>query len=151
MTTEQYTSVLEDLIETLEDGRKGFEQAADKLRQNGRPDLADTMASFSSQRSQFSAELRMTANAMGHQIDEEGSAAGALHRGWMSLKDALTGDDPHAILAAAETGEDHAVREYRGALGQQLPGDLEGIIARQAVEVQNAHDTVRALRDQTAN
>ena len=148
-TTNQVASVLEDLIETLEDGRKGFEQAAEKLRDDGHPDIAETMASFSSQRGQFSAELRMAANTMGHQIKEEGSAAGALHRGWMTLKDALTGDDAHAILSAAETGEDHAVSEYRDALSKQLPGDLEGIISRQAIEVENAHDTVRTLRDRT--
>lgn len=148
MTTEQYTNVLEDLIETLEDGRKGFEQAAEKLRADGHPDLAETMASFSSQRGQFSAELRMTANTMGHQIKEEGSAAGALHRGWMTLKDALTGDDAHAVLSAAETGEDHAVSQYEDALRSQLPGDLAGIISRQAIEVKNAHDKVKSLRDQ---
>lgn len=141
-------AVLEDLIETLEDGCKGFEIAAEKLQANGHPDLARTMNEYSAQRRRFSEELRSAARSIGHEIEENGSATGALHRGWIAVKDALTGDDAHAILAAAETGEDHAVSEYEDALGQGLPAQIREVVAKQAAEVKAAHDSVKAMRDQ---
>ncbi len=145
-------TVLEDLIETLEDGRQGFTQAAEKLEDDGHPEIAAQMMGFSNQRAQFSNELRQLASSTGTEIEESGSVAGALHRGWMSLKDALTGDDPHAILSAAETGEDHAVSEYEDALADEaLPSEFRDVVRKQAAEVRRAHDTVRALRDQFAD
>lgn len=138
--------VLEDLIETLEDGKKGFRQAADHLDEE-RPDIARQMRDFADERERFSAELREVAAAEGIEIVEEGSVAGALHRGWISIKDALSTNDTHAVLAAAETGEDHAVEEYEAALKEQLPTQVQEIVARQAAAVRDAHDAVRALRD----
>lgn len=146
------TKVIEDLIETLEDGRKGFNEAAEKLREGGHSQLADEMSEFSNQRARFSSELRTLAVSAGAEIEEEGSAAGALHRGWMDVKAALTGDDPHAVLAAAETGEDHAVEEFEDALeAEGLTGEIRDLISQQAGEVRRAHDRVRGLRDQYDN
>ena len=147
MNNDNTSAVLEDLIETLEDGRKGFEQAADRLEETGNEALVVDMHRLSRQRQEFSAELRAVAVRHGVEITEEGSMAGALHRGWMSLKDALTGDDPKAVLAAAESGEDHAVSEFADALGKELPADIRTVVERQADAVRRAHDEVKALRD----
>jgi uncharacterized protein (TIGR02284 family) len=147
MNSDTTPAVLEDLIETLEDGRKGFEQAADRIEESGNDALVVDLRRLSRQREEFSVELRTLASRHGFEIDEEGSMAGALHRGWMSLKDALTGDDPKAVLAAAETGEDHAVSEFQDALGKDLPEDVRAVVQRQAEAVRRAHDEVKALRD----
>ena len=63
-------------------------------------------------RRQLTAELR--GGAPGHVAlsDVDGSAAADLHRGWMSLADALTGDNRYAVLAVAEQGEDGAKQSY---------------------------------------
>jgi uncharacterized protein (TIGR02284 family) len=146
-------SLIKDLVETLEDGEKGFRQVSEKLAGEGQADLAGQMQEFSDQRSRFAAELRSFSKMnLGEEIEEDGSMAAALHRGWISLTDALTGDDPHAVLAAAEAGEDHAVSEYEDALGDEhLSGELRDIVSRQATEVRSAHDKVRSLRDSFDN
>jgi uncharacterized protein (TIGR02284 family) len=147
MNMDNTSAVLEDLIETLEDGRKGFEQAADRLEESGNGELVVDLRRLSRQRQEFSVELRAIAASHGVEIEEEGSMAGALHRGWITLKDALTGDDPKAVLEAAETGEDHAVSEFQDALEKDLPADVRAIVERQATAVRSAHDEVKALRD----
>lgn len=106
------------------------------------------MSEYSAQRRRFSDELRSAAHSIGHEIEEDGSATGALHRGWIAVKDALTGDDAHAVLAAAETGEDHAVSEYEDALAKGLPAQIKDVVAKQAADVKAAHDAVKAMRDQ---
>jgi len=147
MEMNKTAAVLEDLIETLEDGREGFEKAAERLDDSEHRDISVDLRRFSKQRLDFSIELRAVAAKHGVEIDEEGSLGGALHRGWMDLKAALTGDDPAAVLGAAESGEDHAVSEFEDALDQDLPPDVRAIVERQAAAVRQAHDQVKALRD----
>jgi uncharacterized protein (TIGR02284 family) len=147
MQTDTTAAVLEDLIETLEDGRKGFEQAAERIADSDDPAIAIDLRRFAQQRAEFSVELREIAGRHGFEIEEKGSVAGALHRGWISLKDAVSGDDPQAVLSAAEVGEDHAVSEFEDALEKELPSDVRSVVERQAQAVRAAHDRVKALRD----
>jgi uncharacterized protein (TIGR02284 family) len=141
-------SVVENLLETVNNGRRGFAEAAEKLDEDGNEQLASEMRQLSQQRLRLSNELKALAAAEGVQIDNgDGSVAGTLHRSFMALRDALTGDDPYAVLAAAEQGEDHAVAEYERALDDDIPGSVKSVVQRQFDEVKAAHDRVRELRD----
>lgn len=139
--------VTKELVQILEDGKHGFDQAADKLADTNRSDLAPKFREFAQQRASFSAELEAMAAAYGDDVDEDGSFAATVHRGWMALKDALSGDDPDGVLDAAEQGEDYAVAEYEKALAEDISIDLRDTIQRQFADVKAAHDTVRNLRD----
>ena len=144
-------TVTKDLIETLEDGKEGFAKGAEKLAASNSPEFAATFRRFSDQRASFSSELRGLAQSHGDDIDEGGSLAGTLHRGWMSLKDALAGSDPDGVLDAAEQGEDHAVDEYHKALQEDISPELRVVVERQFTLVKAAHDEVRALRERSSN
>ena len=140
------TSTVKDLLETLEDGRKGFEEAADKLSEDGHAAIATRMRDFSAQREKFSAELRNAAVSKGVSIEEDGSLGGALHRGWIDLKAALTGDSAEAVLDAVKTGESHAVEEYDDALeDSDLDAEMRQLIVQQADAVRAARDEVNSL------
>ncbi len=139
--------VTEDLIETLRDGQEGFADAADKLADSDRPELAPRMREFSQQRAAFADELDALAADYGDDADDSGSIAGTVHRIWMSLKDGLSGSGPDGVLDAAEQGEDHAVAEYEKALSADISEGLRTVVQRQFDEVRQAHDQVRSLRD----
>lgn len=145
MSTDAKTT--KDLIETLEDGRTGFATAADKLADTDRSDLAPRFRDFAEQRGALSAELENLAAQYGDDIDEDGSVAAAVHRGWMSLKDALSGSSAQGVLDAAEQGEDHAVKEFEKALDADISADLANVVRRQLVEITATHDEVKRLRD----
>ena len=140
--------VTKDLIQTLEDGTNGFAKAAEKLSESDRADLATRFTAYSAERSQFADDLRSMAASYGDHIEEEGSVAAAAHRGWMAVKDALTGSSPSGVLDVAEQGEDHAVSEYRKALEEDISPELRTVVQRQLTAVQAAHDEVKVLRDQ---
>lgn len=140
--------VAKDLIQTLEDGKKGFADAADRLGDSDRSDLVTKFREYSSQRGEFAEELRGMAANYGDTVTESGTAAAALHRGWMAMKDAISGSDPEGVLDVAEQGEDHAVSEYQKALDNtDISVDLRSVIERQFAAVQSAHDEVSSLRD----
>lgn len=141
-------STLEELLAAVENGRRGFAEAADKLDADGHPALAADMRDLAEQRLRMSNELKALAASEGPPIEAgEGTVAGAMHRTLMGLRDALTGDDPYAVLAAAEQGEDHAVSEFEKALAEELPMTVRTVVQRQHEEVLTAHERVRALRD----
>ena len=142
-------ATINDIIQTLEDGQKGFASAAEKAEQDGRQDLAIEFRQYSDQRAMFSNELRTHAAEHGLDVDSGPSVAGTVHRGWMALKDALSGDDVSGVLDAAEQGEDHAVAEYERAMDEDLDGELRTLLGQQFTEIQATHNRVRKLRDAT--
>ncbi|GAA5155578.1 hypothetical protein GCM10023340_41220 [Nocardioides marinquilinus] len=134
-----------ELVETLKDGEKGFTDAAEKLRDSDHPEWATTMQRLADQRAGYRREIVELGHEYGDDVDKSGSVAAALHRGWISLKDALTGDDSDAVLKAAATGEDHAVKEYEDALKMDLSAGFREVVQRQHTAVVAARDEVKAL------
>ena len=140
-------TVLNNLIETLKDGQKGFNQAAEGV---SNPNLKALFRDYSQQRSRFATALQSEARHHGATDPETNSSAtGALHRGWINLKSAITGGDEHAILAECERGEDSAVEEYKKALEDGLTPSAQELVSRQFAEIKAAHDRIKSLRDAT--
>ena len=138
-------TVLNNLIETLKDGQEGFKQAAESVRN---PALKSLFSEYSQQRSRFATSLQAEARKLGEEKPETSSSAtGALHRGWINLKSAITGGDEHAILAECERGEDSAVEEYKKALDDSLSPSAQELVSRQFAEIKAAHDRIRSLRN----
>ncbi|HEX8422098.1 MAG TPA: PA2169 family four-helix-bundle protein [Pyrinomonadaceae bacterium] len=142
-------SVLNSLIETCKDGQNGFQTAADGIK---RSEFKSLFYQYSQQRAQFAGELQQEVRRLGGDPEQAGSVAATLHRGWMNIKSAVTGEDENAVLAEAERGEDMAVASYRDALADQsLPADVREIVERQYAQVQEAHDRVRNLERATGS
>jgi uncharacterized protein (TIGR02284 family) len=136
-----------ELVETLKDGERGYADAAEKLRDGEHPEWATTLQRFSEQRAGFWREIVDLGHEYGDDVDESGTVAAAVHRGWIALKDALTGDDADAVLKAVVTGEDHAVSEYDDAVEMDLSAGFRDVVVRQRAAVVAARDEVKALQD----
>jgi uncharacterized protein (TIGR02284 family) len=136
-------STLNNLIETCKDGQSGFQAAADGVK-NG--DLKTLFHTYSQQRAAFAVELQNEVRRLGGDPEKTGSLAASLHRGWIDIKAAVTGEDEAAVISECERGEDSAVRNYKDALADEgLPGDLRSIVERQFAQVKEAHDRIRSL------
>ena len=137
-------STLNSLIETCKDGEKGFKEAADGLKS---ADIKATFLEYSRERAQMAAELQAEVRRLGGDPDKGGSMSASIHRGWMDLKSAITGQDDHAIVSEAERGEDVAKAAYESALKEPLPASAQTLVQQQAAKVRRVHDAVRDLRD----
>lgn len=141
-------SVLNNLIETCKDGQNGFQTAAEGVK---RSDLKTLFGQYSQQRAKFAGELQAEVLRLGGDPTETGSVAATLHRGWIDIKSAVTGQDENAVISECERGEDSAVANYKDALADQnLPSDVRSIIERQSAQVKEAHDRIRNLERATA-
>lgn len=143
-TNDDVISTLNNLIETSRDGQQGFKDAAEGVE---RSDLKSVFYDAGQQRAKFVGELQSLVRELGGDPESSGSVAGAIHRGWINIKSAVTGKDETAILNEAERGEDAAVKAYKDALATALPTNVQSVVQNQYSQVQATHDKVKALRD----
>ncbi len=141
-TNDEVISTLNNLIETAKDGQNGFQTAADGVNN---PELKTLFNTYAQQRAQFVTELQAEVRRLGGDPEKSGSVAATLHRGWINIKSAVTGNDEGAVISECERGEDSAVANYREALNANLPPDIKTTIERQYGQVKEAHDRIRAL------
>ncbi len=144
MKNEEIISTLNNLIETCKDGQEGYKEASEGVEDTN---LKTTFYDFSQQRAKMAGELQQAVRGLGGDPEDSGSVSGMLHRGWINIKSAVTGQDETAILNEAERGEDVAVDQYKEALDNDLPGNIMEIVARQSNEVRAAHDKIKSLRN----
>lgn len=137
-------STVNNLIETCRDGQQGFEAAAKAVDD---PVLKAELLQYSSQRAEFADELSEALSQAGESPTTHGSATAAAHRGWIKLKELVTGASRYSVLAECERGEDVAVAAYRKAAAATLPQSLAGLVSTQHAAIQRVHDRVKALRD----
>jgi uncharacterized protein (TIGR02284 family) len=139
------SSTLNDLIETSKDGEKGFRTSAEDVKD---PELKQAFLRRAEDCARGAQELQAIVSRLGEKPEQGGSAAGAMHRGWVNLKAAVTGEDDLAILEECERGEDVAKAAYRKALEERdLPSDIRVVVQKQYDGVIRNHDQVRMLRD----
>ena len=141
--TNETVSTLNELIETLKDGKDGFQTAAADVKD---AKVKAIFLEFSQQRSNLAGELQAEVRRLGGEAEKTGSAAAAVHRGWINLKSTLGGGEK-AILNEAERGEDVAVKSYEKAMQANLSPEVAGVVRRQFDQVKKAHDRIRDLRD----
>jgi uncharacterized protein (TIGR02284 family) len=137
--------VLQDLAECSLDGEYGFRECAEQAK---REDLKSMFMQHAEECRRAAQELNEQIRLLGGSVEEHGSASGAVHRGWVSVKTALTSMDDKAVLEEAERGEDNAKARYRKALKSALPAGVKLIVERQMQGVERNHDQVKMLRDQ---
>jgi uncharacterized protein (TIGR02284 family) len=139
---EAITSVIENLI----DSQDGFQRIGEDLKDET---LKRYFLEESLNRARFRGDLETVLHQEGvHDITENGTVSGALHRTWADIKAALGGGD-HALLVTAEQGEDAAKKAYQEALEKDLPLPIRQILSTQSAHIQASHDYVRAARDST--
>ncbi|HEY8048727.1 MAG TPA: PA2169 family four-helix-bundle protein [Ramlibacter sp.] len=137
--------MLQELVECCLDGEYGFRACAEQAR---RADLKTTFLQRADDCRRGAQELNEQIRACGGDVEEHGSTMGAMHRGWVAVKSALSTYDDKAVLEEAERGEDNAKARYAKALKTPMPAHLKLIIEQQMEGVRRNHDQVKMLRDQ---
>ena len=137
-------ATLNELIETSKDGEKGFALAA---KDTHKPELSDVFKQGESSCRLAAAELQDQVRLLGGNAEEEGTMKAAAHRGWISIRSAMSSRDDKAILEECERGEDYAKARYADALKRDLPEPSRSVVERQYQGVIANHDRVRDLRN----
>jgi uncharacterized protein (TIGR02284 family) len=133
--------IVKNVVEILNDGHKGFAELAEHIKD---PEVRNFFSKESHTRAQYAMELE---SAAGLKNEERGTVTGAMHRFWGEMKGKMGGGD-HALLEAAEQGEDAAKEAYEEALKEKtISPNLMQILRMQQSHILQAHDQVKAFRD----
>ena len=143
--TEDVIDALQDLAECCKDGEYGFRACAEQAE---RQDLKSTFLQRADDCRGAAQELNNQIRSLGGTSENHGSAAGALHRGWVAVKATLSTYDDKSVLEECERGEDNAKARYTKALKQPLPAAIKLLVERQMQGLQRNHDQIKMLRDQ---
>lgn len=135
---------LNDLIETSHDGEYGFRELAERAEA---PELKATFARRADEIRKSVSDLRQAVIAQGGKAEDGGTAAGALHRGWVAVRSKITTSTDLSLLEEAERGEDSALASFRKASQQDLPAPVRELVEQQLQGVQRNHDQIKQLRD----
>jgi uncharacterized protein (TIGR02284 family) len=134
--------VLNHLLETCRDGERGFLFAAQHAVD---PEVKELFSTLARERASFAGELVPHVHRLGGPANTEGSTAGAIHRGWMSLKEKIASHHDEVLLSEAERGERVAIHTYQEALDGMLPPTVSDLVERQHVAIREAYARIAAL------
>src|SRR6186713_234644 len=107
------TTTLNTLIGTLIDSIEGYQKAAADTT-NTR--FAEMFNARARERQQVLTRLQAAVARLGGNPEDDGTTAGAAHRGWINLKEAILGNDDEAIVNEVESGEDYLKAKFKAAL-----------------------------------
>lgn len=136
MANETIARALTDILNLNRTSVKGYQEAAEEVKS---ADLKSKLSQFSQQRAGFVSDLEGYARQYGIEAKEETTveslatdAAAAVHRGWINIKSAITGQDDSAVLEAAETGEATALKAYETVLSSNdVPAGAKTVFQQQ--------------------
>lgn len=130
-------NALHELVETCEDGRKGYQDASEHIEND---ELKTILYRLSQQRSLFEAELKDEIRRLGGDENERSSIAGTVHRAWLNVKAELNGNDTDAILNECKRGDKAAIEKYEEALKAELPDYIKDIVSKQFHLIRGAYN-----------
>jgi uncharacterized protein (TIGR02284 family) len=143
-TTDKAVSVIKGLIIINNDRYEGYNTASQETKDS---DLKAMFSRFSNQSNQFNSDLRRFIPS-DESPDGETTTSGKVYRAWMDVRAAISTNDRKAVLASCEFGEDVALSSYKSALEEEdISEEIRITIRKQKDELQEAHNTVKAMRD----
>ena len=140
-------STLNSLAALARDGVNGMKSAAEAAKNTS---IKTKLQHLAQERDSIFSELQNAVRSLGGDPTKSGTTAGAIHRGWMSLKEMVSASDDKALLDECERGEDVAKKAFTEATAQSLPAQALAIVRKGSEQVQRSHDQIKSLRNTLA-
>lgn len=136
---------LQELLEKNYDAEKGFTKAMTNAEN---PRLKSFLKHQAAQRSRFTNELTQEIRNLNEEPKDSGSFTGDLHRTWIDIKSAVSGNEDEAVLEECIRGEKASWDEYTNKLkNENFPPNIASVVQKQATEIQNTLSKVKTLED----
>lgn len=115
--SENYNKQLQRLYKILQDGQKGYSEAAEHVKS---PDLKMLFEKIASEREILVNQMGSKMAEFGYIPDGHEDALGVLHRGWMNLKASLTSNTDQNILESCRNADQAALDAFDDVLQGEI-------------------------------
>ena len=142
---DETVKVLNQLLEKNYDAEKGYRKA---IKDADSPKLKTYFTRQAAHRAQHANELDKAIRDLNATPVENGSSTGSIHRAWIDIKTAFTGNDDEAVLEECIRGDKAAVEEYQEVLDNETYlHEAKSIVRSQLQSIQNTLSTIKGLED----
>ncbi|MBV9759738.1 MAG: PA2169 family four-helix-bundle protein [Acidobacteriaceae bacterium] len=137
---------LNQLVHINKDGESGFLTAAENIKNS---ELETLFRGYSQQHAKFASELQQEIKRLGGDFADSGTLGGAIHRGWLDVKSALSGHSAAAILKSCESGEESAMVSYDRAADDNPTGQTNALLEKHRRQIKEFHTRLCRLISET--
>ena len=137
---------LNHLITINKDAENGFRSAAENVRNS---ELETLFANYAKQHAKFLRELEDEIRHLDGSVSDAGSLSGAVHRGWMDLKAAVSGHSAKSMLTSCESGEQSAESAYLDAAEAHPTGQTHVLITKHLEQIKAIRTRLSRLVGET--
>ncbi|WP_158798917.1 PA2169 family four-helix-bundle protein [Pedobacter sp. L105] len=144
-TNQEIVGDLKSLINILNDGKEGYDSAAETTKSS---ELKSVFLEQAGKRDSYAQELKAhLARHGGNSDNESGGLLGVLHRTWIDLKEGFSSHDDKAILSSIETGEKAAIEQFDKVLENEGPdSDHIEILQKQRTGIRESLSEIETYR-----
>jgi len=142
MANDAILGQLDHLAKINKDSEAGYRAAADKVTNT---ELQTLFVGYADQHHHFAAELEQELERMGGRPSDAGLATGALSRGWMDLKAALSGHSTISLLKSCADGEESAESAYLDVADTNPTGQTRRLVDKHLQQMKEFRTRLRRL------
>lgn len=123
---------LHHLASVNQDAEAALRTAAENVKNS---EVESLFIGYAKQHAKFLAELETEIERLGGKRSDSGTVGGAIYRGWMDLKSAVTGHSAAAMLSSCESGELSAEVAYTDVAKAHLSGQTDALIEKHRQQI----------------
>lgn len=142
MTDDSTIDQLNHLVHINKDAEAGFRTAAENVKNS---EIETLFAGYAKQHAKFAAELESEIERLGGSASDSGTLGGALHRGWMDVKSALSGHSAASMIGTCENGEQSAEAAYGEVSDSNTTGQTHTLLEKQREQIRGFLARLRRL------
>ena len=146
MNNDTSISSLKDLHELLGDGKKGYAEAAERVKP---PNIAEFLSHLSQDRAEMQRDLAMNIQRLQPAFEklDSGTIKGNLHRAWMDIREAIARSEDGALLAECMRGEGYLLKRYSSILEDtDTPSEVLRLLREQMTRIDLTLSSIEQLR-----
>lgn len=137
----EIASNLNQLLEKTYDAEKGYKEAASNVKNAKMKSFLEEQAK---QRYSFGHEIKQEIKAFDQKPEKGGSVTGTLHRTWMDVKTAFSGDENETVMEEVQRGEKAAIEDYDEILKEkELAPSTKSMLQGQRQKIEQAQQSAQ--------
>jgi uncharacterized protein (TIGR02284 family) len=146
MASDNAIDELNQLIRINKDAEKGLTAAAENVKNS---ELETLFGGYAKQHAKFAVELQEEVERLHGNYSDSGTVGGALQRGWVDLKFAVSGNSAASLLASCENGERSAEVAYADAAKVKSMGQTHTLIEKHLQQIKGFRTRLARLTGET--
>lgn len=146
MQNDDTIDYLHRLVSVNKDAEAALRTAAENVKNS---ELESLFIGYAKQHAKFLAELQTEIERLGGKASDSGTIGGAIQRGWMDLKSAVSGGSAAAMLSSCENGENSAEVAYSDAERAHPTGQTRKLIEKHHEQIIGFHTRLARLVGET--